>query len=54
MVLFPSSAVYAAEIAPPGRSGQFLGLYGMTFGLALAIGPALGTATLQHFGPRTL
>jgi MFS family permease len=51
MVLLPASSAYAAEIAPSGMSGSYMGLYTMLFSLAFAIGPWLGTATLDRLGP---
>jgi MFS family permease len=54
MILFPASAAYVAEIAPPGRRGEYMGLYSMVFGAAVTLGPWLGTATLEAFGPAIL
>ncbi|MBP7147826.1 MAG: MFS transporter [Acidobacteria bacterium] len=50
MILLPSSNAYVAEIAPPGRSGEYMGLYTMGFSLAFVFGPWLGVAGLQRFG----
>jgi MFS family permease len=33
-----------ADISPPHMRGRYAGAWGMTYGLALIIGPALGTA----------
>ncbi len=54
MILFPVSAAYVTEIAPPGRRGEYMGYYTMSFGLGYAIGPGSGTAVMQRFGSRTL
>lgn len=54
MVLFPGMAAYVADIAPPGRSGEYMGLYTMSFGLAFTIGPALGTIILERYGGQVL
>ena len=51
MVLFPVSTAYVADLAPPGRSGEYMGAYSSTFSLALIVGPWAGTAALDHFGP---
>jgi len=50
MVLFPTLSAYVADAAPPLRRGQYMGLYTMTFGLAFATGPWLGTLLLVHYG----
>jgi MFS family permease len=54
MILFPASAAYVAEIAPPGRRGEYMGLYSMVFGAAVTLGPWIGTTALEAFGPTIL
>jgi MFS family permease len=44
IVAAPVSAAYVADISPPHMRGRYAGAWGMTYGLALIIGPALGTA----------
>jgi len=51
MVFFPVSTAYVADLAPPGRSGEYMGAYSSTISLALIVGPWAGTAALDHFGP---
>ncbi len=53
MVLFPASGAHAADIAPPGRTGEYMGMYSMTFSLAMVFGPLSGTALLDRFGAST-
>lgn len=51
MGLFPSAgAVMATDLAPPGRRGEAMGLYGMAPNLAMGIGPPLGVALAARFG----
>jgi MFS family permease len=50
MILFPPARAYVAEIAPPGRRGEYMGMYSMVFGAAVTLGPWLGTAVLEAFG----
>lgn len=50
MIAIPASGAYAADIAPPGRSGQYAGAYASTFSLAILVGPWLGTFALERFG----
>lgn len=54
MVLLPGSAAYAAEAAPQGRRGEYLGLYSMSFSIAFALGPWLGTRLMEEIGGRPI
>jgi MFS family permease len=54
MILFPGASAYMAEVAPPEKRGEYMGLYLMTFSIAFAIAPWLGTVILDRFGPATL
>ena len=50
MILLPSMSNVVAELAPPDRRGEYMGLYSMSWGIAFAIGPWLGTFGLERFG----
>lgn len=50
MVLLPAASSFAADAAPAGRLGEYLGLYQMAIAVAFAAGPWLGTAALGRFG----
>jgi MFS family permease len=54
MILMPGSAAYAAEIAPPGRRGEYMGMYTMSFNIAFAVGPWLGASILGKWGASTV
>jgi MFS family permease len=54
MILFPGASAYMAEIAPAEKRGAYNGLYNMTFSIAFAIAPWLGTEVLDRFGGKTL
>lgn len=54
MLLFPAAAAYVTEIADTARRGQYMGIFQMSFSLAFAIGPWLGTQTLEWYGAHTL
>lgn len=54
MIFFPSSASYVAEISPPEKRGEYMGMFQMLFSASLAFGPWLGTIVYQHFGGRIL
>jgi MFS family permease len=50
MIILPASAAFVSDISPREQSGAYMGLYTMGFSVALAIGPWLGTQTLERFG----
>lgn len=54
MIVLPGSAAYIAEIAPPSRTGEYMGLYSMAFNIAFTIGPWLGTEVLERYASRAL
>lgn len=54
MILFPGSSAYVADIAPPARRGEYMGVYSMSFGLCFTFAPPLGLAVLNRFGGRAL
>jgi MFS family permease len=45
-----AGSVFVADNAPPARRGEAMGYYGMAMNLAMAIGPALGVALIDHIG----
>jgi len=51
MVTFPVSTAYVADIAPRGRIGEYMGAFSSVLSLALVVGPWLGVAALDRFGP---
>ncbi|MGE0492151.1 MAG: MDR family MFS transporter [Vulcanimicrobiota bacterium] len=51
MILFPAQSAQVSGLAPPGRNGEYMGLFTSTFGLAFTVGPALGVYLLGHIGP---
>ena len=50
MIVFPVGTAYVADLAPPGRSGEYMGAYSTMFSLAMVVGPWAGTAALDRFG----
>lgn len=54
MIFLPGSAAYAAEAAPAGRRGEYIGLYSMSFSGAFALAPWLGALLMESLGARTL
>ena len=51
MITFPVSTAYIADIAPPGRIGEYMGAFSSVLSLGLVVGPWLGVAALDRFGP---
>ena len=54
MIVLPASSAYVSDIAPPAQSGAYMGLYTMGFSVAFTLAPALGTQTMERFGPSVL
>jgi MFS family permease len=54
MIFLPTASAFVSEIAPRGRQGEYMGYYTMSFGLAYAIGPWLGSVVMQRYGSQTL
>jgi MFS family permease len=50
MIYFPTATAHVAELAPVGRTGEYMGAFASTFSLALIVGPWLGVALLDRFG----
>lgn len=49
----PVASAYVADIAPEAMRGRYMGAFGLTFGLGLVLGPAIG-ASLWQVGPSLL
>ena len=48
--VLPVANTVVADIARPELRGRYQGAYGLSFGLAVCVAPALGTFVLQRFG----
>lgn len=54
MIFFPTSVAYVAELAPPGQTGEYMGMFSAAISLAVIVGPWLGAYMLDRVGaPRT-
>jgi len=51
MIFLPASTDAVAAMAPPDRRGQYLGMYSLTWTVALTVGPWLGLQIHAHLGP---
>ncbi|MDQ6828288.1 MAG: MFS transporter [Gemmatimonadota bacterium] len=54
MIAMPASGAYVADIAPPGRSGEYAGAYAAAYSLAVLVGPWAGTIALEQVGGTVL
>jgi len=54
MIALPTSGAYIADVAPPGRAGEYAGVYASMFSLAILVGPWAGTIALEQFGGTAL
>ena len=51
MIFFPTATAYVAELAPAGRTGEYMGAFSATFSLAVIVGPWAGATVLDRAGP---
>jgi MFS family permease len=42
LILVPTGTTLAANLSPPDMRGRYMGVYGLTWGVAVGIGPVLG------------
>lgn len=54
MLGLPSAEAHAADAAPAGARGRYLGLFNLSFAAALTAGPAAGTWVYGHLGAPAL
>jgi predicted MFS family arabinose efflux permease len=50
MIFFPTSFAYVAELAPVGKTGEYMGMFSSAMSLALIVGPWLGAFLLDRVG----
>lgn len=51
LILVPAATTYAANLAPVDMRGRYMGIYGLTWGIASAIGPVFGGWLNDNMGP---
>lgn len=54
MAWLPVGPTIVSLIAPPALRGAYQGAYGLSWAVAMSLGPSLGGLVLQHFGSSTL
>jgi MFS family permease len=51
MIMIPTSTALTANLAPPDMRGRYMGMYGLTWGVAMGIGPVLGGTLNDQVAP---
>jgi len=51
MIMVPTSTALTANLAPPDMRGRYMGMYGLTWGVAMGIGPVLGGTLNDQVAP---
>jgi MFS family permease len=54
IAMAPTSSSIVADLAPMALRGRYQGVFQMSWGSAMFVGPALGTVVLQRLGGATL
>ncbi len=54
MIVMPTSAALAAGFAPEAMRGRYMAIFGLTFGLPAAVGPAAAGIILDNYDPNWL
>ncbi|HEU4408379.1 MAG TPA: MFS transporter [Polyangiaceae bacterium] len=54
MILLPTCSAYVADLAPAERRGEYMGYFGMIFGLGFSFGPWLGSIAFERWGGHVL
>ncbi|OIO89807.1 MAG: hypothetical protein AUK03_13915 [Anaerolineae bacterium CG2_30_64_16] len=54
LLIVPTATALTANLAPPDMRGRYMGLYGLTWGVAFGIGPVVGGYLNDHIAPVTI
>ena len=54
MLLVPTATTLTARLAPPDMRGRYMGMYGLTWSVAIGIGPVLGGLLNDHIAPAAI
>ena len=50
MIYFPTAVAHTAELAPEGKTGEYMGLFSGVMSVSMVVGPWLGTFLLDRTG----
>lgn len=51
MIIVPTSTTYTANLALLDMLARYVSIYGLTFGIALGVGPVIGGYLFDHIAP---
>lgn len=54
LIIMPTATTYVANLAPADMRGRYMSIYGMTWGVAMAIAPVMGGVLNDNIGPVTI
>jgi len=54
LLIVPTATALTANLAPPDMRGRYMGLYGLTWGVAFGSGPVVGGYLNDHIAPVTI
>jgi MFS family permease len=54
LIIMPTATTYVANLAPVDMRGRYMSIFGLTWGIAAAVGPILGGFLNDNFGPYTI
>jgi MFS family permease len=53
LITAPTATTFVANLAPPDQRGRYLGVFGLTWHVAMAIGPFAAGVLTDAFGMRS-
>jgi MFS family permease len=54
LIIVPTGTSLAASLSPPDMRGRYMGVYGLTWGIGLGIGPVLGGMLSDQIAPMAI
>jgi MFS family permease len=54
LIIMPTATTHVANLAPVDMRGRYMSIFGLTWGIAAAVGPILGGFLNDNFGPHTI
>jgi MFS family permease len=54
LILVPTASTYAANMAPPDKRGRYMSIFGLSWRIAIGIGPIMGGILNDNLGPKAI
>ena len=54
LILVPTANTYAANLAPPDKRGRYMSIFGLSWRVAIGLGPFLGGMLNDNIGPSSI